>query len=149
MGGWLSLLVAEKMPDRVAGILGLAAGADFTQHVWDNILQEPIREAMKNGHVFGPSEATQGYCFSYPMFEDAQKYFVLNRKIAYRGPVILMNGDNDKLVSLDTPFKIKDNLESNNVQIWINKGSEHLLSTPIDLERIACALRALLSFVQK
>ena len=148
MGGWISLLVAEKMPQKVAGLLGLAAGADFTQYVWDHVLNKQHKEAMKKGHVFGPSEATQGYCFSYPMFEEAQKYFLLERKIAYRGPVILMNGDDDKLVPLDTPFKIKDNLESDNVQVWINKGSAHTLSTPTDLQRIACAIRTLLSFIR-
>ena len=127
MGGWIGLLVAEKMPDKVAGFLGLAPGADFTQNIWNNILQEPVRQALKAGHVFGPSEATQGYCFAYPMFEEAKKHFILQRKIAYRGPVILMNGDDDKLVRIEIPLKIKDNLESDNVQVWINKGAEHTL----------------------
>ena len=144
MGGWIGLLLAEKLPDKVAGFLGLAAGADFMQYVWDHMLNEQHKQALKKGHVFGPSEATQGYCFSYPMFEDARQYYILGRKIAYQGPVILMNGDEDKLVPLDTPFKIKDNLESDNVQIWINKGSAHTLSTPTDLQRIARAVRALL-----
>ena len=144
MGGWIALLVAEKIPDRVKGLLGLAAGADFTQYLWDNVFQGPQKEAMKKGHVFGPSEQTQGYCFSYPMFEEAKPYFILNRKIAYSGPVILMNGDDDKLVSLETPFKLKDNLTSDNVQVWINKGSQHTLSTPIDLQRIATAVETLL-----
>ena len=149
MGGWIGLLVAEKMPDKVAGFLGLAIGADFTQNIWDNVFQEPVRQALKAGHVFGPSEVTQGYCFAYPMFEEAKKHFILQRKIAYRGPVILMNGDDDKLVRMEIPLKVKDNLESDNVQVWINKGSVHTLSTPKDLPRIACAIQALLATAQE
>ena len=120
MGGWIGLLLAEKIPEKVAGFLGLAAGADFTQYIWEHKLAEPHKRALEQGHIFGPDESTQGYCFAYPMFEEAKPYFVLNRRIDYKGPVILMNGDEDKLVPLETPFKIKDNLASDNVQIWIN-----------------------------
>ena len=36
MGGWIGLLLCEKVPQKVAGYVGLASGTDFTQFVWDD-----------------------------------------------------------------------------------------------------------------
>ena len=149
MGGWIGLLASELMPRRVAGYIGLATGADFMKNVWENLLTDTLREALQKGVVFGPSEKTNGYCFSYPMFEDAQKYFLLNRPICYRGPVILINGDKDLLVDYRQNFKIQENLLSKDVQTWIVKGSGHNLSTPKDLKTIRRAIEAILEKINK
>ena len=144
MGGLIGLLVSEKMPGRVAGYIGLAPGADFMENIWNNIFITSQREALKRGVVFGPSEATKGYCFSYPMFEDARKYLILNRPINYKGPVVLINGDQDVLVDYRQNFKVQENLLSKDVQTWIIKGSAHNLSTPKDLRTIQRAIESIL-----
>ena len=83
---------------------------------------------LQNGKVLGPSEETYGYCFSYEMFTQAEPYLLLNRKIHYTGPVILVHGDKDTVIPYQNSLKIKDALESKQVCVQIIKGEGHSLS---------------------
>lgn len=129
LGGWLSFLVAEKYSPQVRGILALAAGVDFMPRVWNEMFNDTIRQSLKNGKIIGPSSETKGYCFSYPMFEDAQKYLLLQRNIKYNGPVQLVHGDEDDIVPWETSLAVKNALQSKNVTIHLIKREKHLLKT--------------------
>lgn len=144
MGGLIGILLSEACPDKVAGYVGLAAGADFMDFIWNNKLLPEHKEALKNGAVLGPSDETSGYCFTYEMFEDARKYFILNRRVNFNGPVRLIQGDSDVLVPYPTVFKIKDVLTSSNVQIILIKGAGHALSEPAQLDAIGHTLKGLI-----
>lgn len=129
LGGWIAFLLAEKMPEQVKGVLTLAAGVDFLDYVWKKLLPGNVKALLKSGAVIGPSPATKGYCFSYPMFTEARPYFMLNRQISYAGPAVLVHGDKDTTVLPANSFKIKNALMSNDVQIHIVKGEGHSLSS--------------------
>lgn len=144
MGGWIGLLVSETLKEKITAFVGLAPGPDFTQMIWDTLLTEEHKALLEKGQILGPNAETQGYCFTKALFEDAQKYLMTNRSIAYEGPVILLNGDKDVLVPYERAFKIKDCLQSKEVQIWILKGAEHNLSTPEDLEKLENAINIIL-----
>lgn len=130
LGGWISLLLAEKIPQQVKGLMVLAPAVDFTENVWNHIFDDKIREALKSGVVLGPSEETKGYCFTYDMFQDAAQYLLLNRTIHYTGPVELIQGDKDEFVPWQSVLKIKDGLESNDVRVHLLKNTGHRLITP-------------------
>ncbi len=149
IGGWTGLLLAQEMPHRIAGFVGLAAAPDFPQMLWNHVLNEEQRNALKKGAVLGPSEETKGYCFCYDFFEDAKKYFLLNKKIPYNHPVVLIKGDKDFLVPDSVAFKIKDNLASTDVSVWTVKGAEHPLSRPTDLQTIESAIELILKRIKK
>lgn len=127
MGGWIGLLLCEKAPEKVAAYVGLASGADFTKFVWTHLLNDKLRNALKNGLILGPSEETRGYCFTYKMFQDAEQHFVLDKKINYNGPVRLLGGDKDELVPFQTSLAIKDVLTSSDSQLILIKGGNHSL----------------------
>lgn len=133
LGGWIAFLTAEKLSTQVKGVLTFAAGVDFLPMVWEHLFTDEIRNLLKQGAVLGPNELTKGYCFSYAMFTEAEPYLLLNRKISYTGPVILVHGDKDDLIACRNSFKIKDALESENVQCHVIKGEGHaLLSYPME-----------------
>lgn len=129
LGGWLSFLIAEKYPNQVKGILTLAAGVDFMPRIWNEIFDDTIRQLLKTGRVIGPSADTMGYCFSYPMFEDAEKYLLLKRSIHYTGPVMLIHGDKDEIVPWKTSLAVKEALDSKDVVLQLIKGEKHPLKT--------------------
>ena len=42
MGGWISLLVAREMPERIAGLVTIAAAPDFTEDsMWAGFSDAP------------------------------------------------------------------------------------------------------------
>mgnify|MGYP003288903119 CR=1 FL=1 len=133
LGGWIAFLTAEKLSAQVKGVLTFAAGVDFLPMIWEHLFTDEIRNLLKKGIVLGPNELTKGYCFSYAMFTEAEPYLLLNRRILYTGPVILVHGDKDDLIPYQNSFKIKDALESTDVQCHLIKGEGHaLLSYPME-----------------
>lgn len=146
LGGWVALLVARVLKQRVIGIVGLAAAPDFTVRVWQDVFKEPERAFLTGGGVLGPSPETRGYCFSYDMFREAERHLLLNGRISYQGPVILIQGDKDLSVPMDIPFRIKDALDSDCVTIHVIKGADHALARASDLMQIRLALRAICAF---
>lgn len=127
LGGWLTLLLAEKKPEQVLGIMTLAVAADFTKLVWEYMFDDKIRELLKSGKVLGPSEETKGHCFTYQMFEEAEQHCLLHRKINYNGPCLLVHGDKDEVIPFKNSFAVKDALTSSKVCLQIIKGEAHLL----------------------
>ena len=127
LGGWLSLLLAEKRKQQVVGLITLAVAADFTKLVWEYMFNDYIRNLLKEGHVLGPSEETKGHCFTYQMFEEAEQHCLLHRKIEYTGPSLLIHGDKDETIPYENSFKVKDALASSKVCVQIIKDETHLL----------------------
>lgn len=133
LGGWIAFLLAEIKQAQVKGVLTLAAGVDFLPFVWKKILPFAFKVLLKRGLVLGPNAKTKGYCFSYPMFKEAEPYLMLHRKINYKGAVVLAHGDQDTIILPENSFKIKDALESSDVTLHIVKGEgHHLHSYPLE-----------------
>ena len=127
LGGWLSLLLAEKRKNQIVGLITLAVAADFTKLVWEYMFNDHIRKLLKEGHVLGPSEETKGHCFTYQMFEEAEQHCLLHRKIEYTGPCLLIHGDKDETIPYQNSFKVKEALASSKVCVQIIKSETHLL----------------------
>ncbi len=125
LGGWLSLLLAQKRSKQILGILGIAPGVDFTKRVWDEMLTDEMKHIIREKGVLGPSAETKGYCFTYDLFQEAQQHYLLDKKINYDGAVIILQGDCDPLVPYQTAFQIKDRLTSDTVAVYLLKGGGH------------------------
>lgn len=125
LGGWLSLLLAQKRPSQILGILGIAPGVDFTKRVWNDMLTDEMKRIIREKGVLGPSDETNGYCLTYDLFQEAQQHYLLDRKINYDGVVLLIQGDCDPLVPYQTVFQIKDQLTSDTVSVYLIKGGGH------------------------
>lgn len=136
MGGWIGLLAAKYCAPYVRAFVGMAAAPDFTTGVWEHMLNEQAREFLIKGGVLGPSTETKGYCFTYRFFEEAKKHFMLDQKIAYDGPAVLMVGDKDSLVPIKLQTKIKDQLTSGDVSVMIIKDATHALNRDEDFQKL-------------
>lgn len=139
-GGWIVELLAIQRPEKVKGIVGLCSAVDFTEDVW-NILKPEDKERLKKEKVIGPSAETKGYCWTYHLFEEGREHLLLQDKIRYEGDVILIHGDKDDQVSYKKDFEIKEALTTENVEIWILKGSNHYLATEKDTKALTRALK--------
>lgn len=126
LGSWIAFLTAERLPKQVRGVISLASGVDFFKDIWNHYLDDKVRAYLKNGGTLGPNE-TRGYFFSYPMFQEAEQYYLIDKGIKYDGPVALIQGDADDRVPTDRSIKIKNALTSTDVVVHILKGYGHSL----------------------
>jgi pimeloyl-ACP methyl ester carboxylesterase len=146
MGGWLALLLAEAMPERVAALVGIAAAPDFTD--WGTLADlstEQRRALARDGRIELPSDyGPDPYVYTAKLIDDARGLRLLGRAIAYNGPVRLLHGQADPDVPWDVSVRTAAALRSADVQVILVKDGDHRLSRPQDLALLTATLDDLL-----
>lgn len=144
MGGWIMLLLAMRRPERVAGMIGLAAAPDFTVALMEALPSEFKEKLLKEGIITLPDNDNYPETWSLDLLQDGNNNLVLNHTITTNAKVILIHGDKDVCVPLDTAFKTKDVLTAEDVSLIILKDAGHRLSRPQDLNTIKFAIEKML-----
>lgn len=146
MGGWLMLLLALARPERIVGLLGLAAAPDFTSdllHKLKKIYQDAL---LADGVCYIPSALDdQPYPITMKLIEEGKKHELLANPIPIHCPVRLIHGTHDSDVPWQQSLKLMNALESDDVQMICIKKANHRLSSKANLTII---LRVLDSFFQ-
>lgn len=133
MGGWIALQLALRRPERIAGLIGIAAAPDFTEWGFPDHLKqrlaagETLRRELPDGSV---QVTTSGF------WQSGQAMRLLDSEIAIDCPVRLIHGDCDEDVPLDVAFRLRDRLRSADVQVAVVKGGGHRLSAPHEIDLI-------------
>jgi pimeloyl-ACP methyl ester carboxylesterase len=131
MGGWLMLLVAEALGERIAGLVGIAAAPDFTD--WGRSAEEKTRleagETVFDENPYGPEPTPMHPAF----FADGQKLLRLGREIALDCPVRLIHGQRDREVPPAISLRLARALRSDDIQVTLVKDGDHRLSRPRDI----------------
>lgn len=150
MGGWLMLQAAVKRPERVAGVLGIAAAPDFTEDLmWPRFTPDQKRELVERGRVEEPSEySEEPYVIGRALIEDGRNHLLLRGEtLPVRCPIRLIHGMRDTSVPWETSLRIQEKAESEDVEIALVKGGDHRLSSDADLARLTMVLDSLLATV--
>lgn len=133
MGGWIALLVARARPDRVAGIVGIAAAPDFTEEMRSRLNAKQLSDLDENGLTYLPSGYDSPYPISRTLINDSKAQCLLAAPIEINCPVRLIQGRLDDAVPADKPGQIKDALTSTDVEITLIDGGDHSLSRAEDI----------------
>ena len=145
MGGWIALLLARIMPDRVVGLVGIAAAPDFTETMmWDTMMPAERATMARLGYLDVPSEYGDPYRVTMRLIEDGRNHLVLGTKLAITCPVRLLQGQRDPDVPWETALRLAAALDSSDVEIRLIKDGDHRLSRPQDLAILAVTVAALL-----
>lgn len=146
MGGWIALLLAAAMPERVVGLVGIAAAPDFVDWgLWAELSETDRATLMRDGRLAQPSAyGDQPYVYTRALVEDGRANRLLDRPIAYDGPVRLLQGQQDPDVPWQLALDIAERLNSSDVQVFLLKDGDHRLSRPPDLALLTATLDSLL-----
>ena len=134
MGGWIMLHLALQRPERVAGLLGIAAAPDFTDWGYTAAEKETLHGGgrLEQPNPYGPEPQLTALGF----WQSGEQHKLLGSEIAIDVPVRLIHGDRDEDVPLDIAFRLKDALRSADVQLTVIKGGGHRLSAPHEIAAI-------------
>ncbi|MEQ8355703.1 MAG: alpha/beta hydrolase [Kiloniellaceae bacterium] len=145
MGGWIMLLVALARPERVAGLVGIAAAPDFTEDlIWATATPEQRQLLKDQGYVDHPSDYSEApYRITYRLIEEGRRHLLLRKAIPITCPVRLIHGKADADVPWQTSLRLAGALESDNVEVTLVKAAAHRLSEPEDLARLERILESL------
>ena len=129
------MLAAKARPQRIRGMIGLAAAPDFGKDLYNALNKKNKKEITTKGITKYTS-----YGFSYYLtkkfFIEAEKNRVLRKPFRFTKPMILIHGLKDNVVKEDVPKKILKKITGKNVNIIYLKESDHRLSSETDLKMI-------------
>jgi pimeloyl-ACP methyl ester carboxylesterase len=141
MGGWLMLLVALAMPERVAALVGIAAAPDFTDWGYDAAKKASLAagQPVFEDNPYGPEPTP-----TYPDFwADGEAQRLMGGAIALDCPVRLLHGQADADVPFETSLRLAEALHSADVQVTLIKDGDHRLSRDADIALLLRTIAAL------
>jgi pimeloyl-ACP methyl ester carboxylesterase len=138
MGGWLSLLVARARPERLAGLVLIAAAPDFTERMLLQGLSSEDRAALeREGRLERPSQySPEPSVFTWKLIEEGRNHLLLDKPLRLPCSVRLLHGQSDPDVAWEYSLQIARHLEAPEVVTTFIKGGDHRLSTPADIARL-------------
>jgi pimeloyl-ACP methyl ester carboxylesterase len=132
MGGWLALKLALARPDRVAGIIGIAAAPDFTEDlIWQNLSAADRLRLEQDGYITDPES---GLIYTKHLLIEARAHLLLRAPIGLTCPVHLLQGQQDQAVPWQTAEHISAKLTGTKTTITLIPDGDHRLSRPEDCE---------------
>ncbi|MEO0702844.1 MAG: alpha/beta hydrolase [Pseudomonadota bacterium] len=142
MGGWIALLVARAMPDRVAGLVGIAAAPDFTEDsMWAGFTDAEKARLTEQGRVEQPSDySDEPYIITRRLIEEGRDQLVLRAPLPAPFPVRLLHGTADTDVALSVPLRLIDHIDSPDARLTLVKDADHRFSDPDQLDLIVDAI---------
>ena len=145
MGGWIALLVAIGRPERVAGLLGIAAAPDFTETLmWQAMTAEEQARLLAEGSLNAPSAYGEPLLITSRLIEDGRQHLVLGGPIPISCPVRLLHGQQDPDVPWETALRTAERITGEDVRVTLIKDGAHRLSRPQDLALLSSTLAGLL-----
>jgi pimeloyl-ACP methyl ester carboxylesterase len=146
MGGWIALLLTQKLPQNIAGLVGIAAAPDFTEDsMWAGFTPAQKAELNDNGVVYLPSGYGEPYPVTTKLIEDGRQNLVLRAPLPLPFPVRFLQGTHDTSVKRSVALNLLDHADGGDVRLQFFKGADHSFSTPECMDVIETAISEVLS----
>jgi pimeloyl-ACP methyl ester carboxylesterase len=141
MGGWIALLLARAMPERVAGLVTVAAAPDFTEDsIWAGFDADQRAALLSDGQVALPSEYGEPYVITRRLIEDGRDHLVLRTPLDLPFPARFLQGTADADVERSVALALLDHATGPDMRLVLVKGADHRFSDPDCLALIGTAI---------
>ena len=129
MGGWQALLLARERPERIAGLVTIAAAPDFTEDGWWAGFDDAQKAQLEQtGRVELPSDYMEPYVVTKRMIDDGRARLVLRAPLDLPFPVRCLQGTADTAVSVETATRLLEHAASPDMQLLLVKDADHRFS---------------------
>ncbi|MGY6549798.1 MAG: alpha/beta fold hydrolase [Roseinatronobacter sp.] len=142
MGGWIALLLARRVPARVAGLVGIAAAPDFTEDsMWPGLSDTQQQTILSTGQVSVPnSYDDRPYILTRRLFDDGRSQLVLRTPLSLPCPVRLLHGTADEAVPTEVPLRLLAHATCPDMRLTLVKDADHRFSSPDCLALLGTAV---------
>lgn len=145
MGGWISLLIARHMPEKVAGLVTIAAAPDFTEDsMWAGFTDAQKAELLA-GQVALPSDYGEPYIITRRLIEEGRTRLVLREPLQLDFPVRFLQGTADADVEMSVALRLLDHAQSPDMRLTLVDGADHRFSDETCLQLIEDAVEDVLA----
>jgi len=151
MGGWIALLLAKRMPERIAGLIGIAAAPDFTEDaMWDEFGEAERRALIEQGRVERPSDyADEPYVITRRLIEEGRSNLVLRAPLRLPFPVRLLHGTADTDVPVSVGLRLLAHMDCDDARLTVVKGADHRFSDERELRLLGKTLHGITAAARK
>ena len=145
MGGWISLLMTLRIPERVAALVTIAAAPDFTEDsMWDGFT-DAQKADLEAEQVALPSDYGEPYIITKRLIEDGRNNLVLRAPLPLPFPVRFLQGTADADVELSVALRLLDHADGQDMQLTLVKEADHRFSDTPALTLIEATVTDVLS----
>ncbi|AHX11391.1 prolyl oligopeptidase family protein [Neorickettsia helminthoeca str. Oregon] len=144
MSGWMMFKIAEKHPEKVKGLVGIAAAPDFTEDFLEGLTHETKQALEKNGYFTFTRNRDEKLVITKTLLDDGKKNLILTQRIKVPCPVVLLHGLADDIVSYRKSIELAELIESSPVEVRLIKGADHSMSDPTSITVLTDTVRALI-----
>jgi len=150
LGGWMMLHVAQRLPDFVAGLIGISVAPDFTVQICAQLSPQQRQDLEVNGHFIMSSEyRAGGVAITQKLLEDGNQLAVFDKGgISCALPVRLLHGLDDKDCPFSWSLQLMQELTSTDIELTLIKGGDHSLSAPNNLRLLRQVLMELVATIE-
>lgn len=147
MGGWIALQIAKAMPEKIAGLVTIAAAPDFTEDSMWNGFSEAQKAEVMAGQVALPSEYGEPYIITRRLIEEGRKRLVLRDPLPLPFPVRFLQGTADADVDMSVALRLLAHATGPDMRLTLVDGADHRFSDGACLKLIETAVTEVLMSV--
>jgi pimeloyl-ACP methyl ester carboxylesterase len=142
MSGWIMCLLAEKYPDKVKGLIGIAAAPDFTEDFYNSLDANGIKNLNEKKYIT-IDRYSEELIITKNLLDDGKNNLLFNRDLNFNIPIILMHGMADNIVSYKKSIQLAEKISTKNIQVVLIKNADHNMKDPKSLEILSDSIKKL------
>lgn len=129
MGGWQALLAARRAPERIMGLVTIAAAPDFTEDsMWAGFTDAQKADLESEGQVALPSEYGEPYVITKRMIEDGRAQLILRSELELPFPTRFLQGSADADVDMSVALRLLEHARGPDMRLTLVDGADHRFS---------------------
>ena len=146
MGGWQALLLARAVPERIAGLVTIAAAPDFTEDgMWASFDAAQRQAIEAEGQIALPSDYGAPMIVTRRLIEDGRDHLVLRAPLQLPMPTRLLQGTADADVDMSVALRLLDHAAGPDLRLTLVDGADHRFSDGECLDLITASLEEVLA----